>query len=81
MFSGKTPKLLSTMTVFLYVVSTTYAQEIFRVIRGAISLDGKYLFFKKGCRGPLDIAHSHTNRDIWWVDIQIIETLRTKEYK
>ena len=47
----------------------------------AISPDGKYLFFKLGCRGALDISHSKTNRDIWWVDIQIIETLRTKEYK
>lgn len=41
-----------------------------------ISPDGKYLFFKQGCRGPLDIAHSNTNRDIWWVDAKIIEELK-----
>jgi ankyrin repeat protein len=45
----------------------------------AISPDGKYLFFKQGCRGPLDVAHSETNRDIWWVDIGVIERLRPKE--
>lgn len=44
-----------------------------------ISPDGKYLFFKLGCRGQLDIAHSNTNRDIWWVDIKVIERLRPKE--
>jgi hypothetical protein len=44
-----------------------------------ISPDGKYLFFKKGCRGELDIAHSNTNRDIWWVDIKVIEKLRSEE--
>jgi len=45
----------------------------------SISPDGKYLFFKQGCRGPLDVAHSDTNRDIWWVDIRAVESLRPRE--
>jgi len=43
-----------------------------------ISRDGKYLFFKLGCRGQFDIGHGDTNRDIWWVDIKAIEDLRPK---
>jgi len=47
----------------------------------SVSPDGKYLFFKQGCRGALDLAHSNTNRDIWWVSIKVIESLRPKEAK
>ena len=41
-----------------------------------ISPDGKYLFFKLGCRGDLDVEHGTTNRDIWWVSTKIIEELK-----
>ena len=45
----------------------------------SVSPDGKYLFFKQGCRGSLDMAHSSTNRDVWWVDARVIERLRPLE--
>lgn len=45
----------------------------------SISRDGKYLFFKLGCRSQYDIGHGDTNRDIWWVKINVIERLRPKE--
>jgi hypothetical protein len=44
----------------------------------AVSPDGKYLFFKLGCRGELDVAHSDTNRDIWWVSSELVERLRPR---
>lgn len=58
-------------------------QNSFEPLAGAptISPDGKYLFFKQGCRGLLDIAYSDTNRDIYWVSAKIIEELRPKELK
>lgn len=42
-----------------------------------ISADGKYLFFKQG--EPTSVGHDYSNRDLYWVDIRIIERLRPKE--
>jgi hypothetical protein len=42
-----------------------------------ISVDGKYVFFKQGER--FSVANDSTNRDLYWVDIRIIENVRPKE--
>jgi hypothetical protein len=42
-----------------------------------ISADGKYLFFKQG--EPASVSGDSSNRDLYWVDIRVIEKLRPKE--
>ena len=44
-----------------------------------ISADGRYLFFKQG--EPTSVSGDSSNRDLYWVDIRVIENLRPKEDK